>query len=232
MKLIKSGILFGLLCSNMLVKSQNFIADMVIVKTQYEKLKYYKCNYEIDVYFNDKLNSTVKLEAMFSDSLYQYNIGTEVTTICNSNNVLTIDNEIKLLALGKRKSFNIDIEKQIPEIGDSSNYKIYGKIETNGWHTYTIIYYTGELSQSTVSINPATGYITYIDFTNREEEEYSWRTLGVRKTIIKFSDIKLIDPLPPSYFSLDKYLTKTKSGYQAANNFKSYQLLDTTIQPE
>lgn len=224
-------ILFGVIFVFSTGFTQNFNSDMKKVRETYSKLKHFECVYDIRVYFNDKLHSSLVMDVKFSDSNYYYKIGKEITSICNSQNILTLDYDLKIIAIGERKSFAVDFRDYLSNVDDSINYTIQNKIESNGFHTYTLIYNKGMYLFSTITINPENGYITYLDYTNRVDEEYDWRIFSKRKTVIKFINLNSIEKLPDSYFSLSNFIIKTNGQYLPTKQYSNYQIIDTTLKP-
>ncbi len=229
MKKISLNILFLLLIS--FLNAQNFKDDMSKVKQKYNELKHYQCHYQIEVSFDGKSHSKVDLDVKVSDSNYHYKIGNEIISVSNSEFMLTVDNDLKMIAIAKRNSMMANAVESIPDVNDS-NYTVEYKKLTDGDIQYTIQYKQGELSQSTLTIDPNTWQIKSIAYNSALEEEYEWRKYGKRSTVITFSNLKSIDKLPESFFSLSKYIVKTKQGYETTSTYKTYQLLDTTIKPE
>lgn len=225
-------IIFYLYFCILSINAQDFNTDMQKVKETYSQLQHFECTYDIGVYFNDQLHSSINMEVKFSDSNYIYNVGKEITAICNTENLITLDHDLKFIAIGERKSFEVDLNNYLPQIEDSINYKIESKIEVNGMHTYTLTYNKGLILNTTISLNPKTGHIIYLEYTNRENEEYAWRTYAKRKTIIKFKNLNKIERLPASYFSLNNYVIKTKNEYKPIQKYSNYQIIDTTAKPK
>lgn len=211
--------------------SQDFNTDIKKVKEAYNNLKYFECTYDIGVYYNDKLHSSIKMDVKLSDSNYIYHVGKEITALCNNEYILTIDHDLKIIAIGKRKAIEMEPEDYLPNMNDSINYTVVSKKEINGLHTYILQYNTGSILQTTLTIQPETGYISYLEYINREKEEYAWRTFASRKTSIKFTNLKKTEKTPLTFFSINKYVTRVKNEFKANPLYSNYQIIDTTSNP-